>query len=306
MSRSPTRFLALAALALGCTTEPDTREPEPVDEVETRGDGHDHAAHKAQPPGARDVPEAPHAVPDGAYTTTPSGLQIYDIEVGDGPAPETGSVVIVEYSGFLTDGRLFDSSYKRADPFQFSLGKGNVIKGWDEGVADMRVGGKRQLKVPPDLAYGSRGAPPVIPPDATLIFDVELLRLEPPRVAPAAPQKLPDSAYTTTDSGLRYHDFVMGDGASPKAGDTVSVDYTGWLVDGTKFDSSLDRPRPIQFPLGQGRVIKGWDEGIASMKEGGRRQLVIPPDLAYGERGRPPTIPESATLIFEVELVDVP
>jgi len=109
----------------------------------------------------------------------------------------------------------------------------------------------------------------------------------------------------TTPSGLKYHDIKVGTGASPRQGQTVFVHYTGWLTNGSKFDSSRDRGQPFDFPLGQGRVIKGWDEGVASMKIGGRRKLTIPSDLGYGPRGMPPVIPPNATLIFDVELLGV-
>jgi FKBP-type peptidyl-prolyl cis-trans isomerase len=108
-----------------------------------------------------------------------------------------------------------------------------------------------------------------------------------------------------TASGLQYEDVVVGQGAAPKAGQTVVVHYTGWLMDGTKFDSSRDRGEPFKFALGQGLVIKGWDEGVASMKVGGRRTLVIPPDLAYGARGAGGVIPPNATLKFDVELLSI-
>ncbi len=109
----------------------------------------------------------------------------------------------------------------------------------------------------------------------------------------------------TTKTGLKYVDQKVGDGKEAKAGDTVSVHYTGTLKDGKKFDSSLDRGRPFSFNLGAGQVIKGWDEGVAGMKEGGKRKLIIPADLAYGKEGRPPVIPPSAELTFEVELLKV-
>ena len=110
----------------------------------------------------------------------------------------------------------------------------------------------------------------------------------------------------TTQSGLQYEDLKEGAGEAAKAGDTVEVHYTGRLKDGKKFDSSLDRNRPFSFKLGAGRVIKGWDEGIAGMKVGGTRKLIIPSDLAYGPRGTPDgAIPPNAQLTFEVELLKI-
>ncbi len=108
-----------------------------------------------------------------------------------------------------------------------------------------------------------------------------------------------------TESGLQIKDLVVGTGEQARAGATVSVHYTGWLVDGTKFDSSVDRGTPFEFQLGQGRVIKGWDEGVATMRVGGKRELTIPPELAYGDRGAGALIKAGATLVFEVELLEV-
>ena len=109
----------------------------------------------------------------------------------------------------------------------------------------------------------------------------------------------------TTASGLQIIDIVIGSGSSPQSGQTAVVHYTGWLEDGTKFDSSVDRGTPFEFTVGARQVIAGWDEGIASIRVGGKRRLIIPPDLAYGEQGRPPTIPANAILIFDVELLEV-
>ena len=112
-------------------------------------------------------------------------------------------------------------------------------------------------------------------------------------------------AEVTTPSGLKYTDLVVGTGPSPRPGQTAVVNYTGTLTNGTKFDSSFDHGQPYEFPLGRGRVIKGWDEGVATMKVGGRRRLVVPPALGYGAMGQPPNIPPNATLIFDVELLGV-
>ena len=109
----------------------------------------------------------------------------------------------------------------------------------------------------------------------------------------------------TTNSGLRYEDLAAGNGQAAKAGDSVEVHYTGWLTDGTKFDSSLDRGRPFGFQLGAGRVIQGWDEGVAGMKVGGKRKLHIPAALGYGSRGAGGVIPPDADLVFEVELLGI-
>jgi peptidylprolyl isomerase len=108
-----------------------------------------------------------------------------------------------------------------------------------------------------------------------------------------------------TPSGLQYQDLVVGTGASPRMGQTVTVHYTGTLTNGTKFDSSRDRGQPFEFPIGMGNVIKGWDEGVASMKVGGRRKLIIPANLAYGPRSPSPLIPPNSTLVFDVQLLGI-
>lgn len=132
-------------------------------------------------------------------------------------------------------------------------------------------------------------------------------RLNPQTQVASAPTKDMENTkdMQTTPSGLKYVDIVEGTGASPQPGQTVVVHYTGTLEDGTKFDSSRDRNQPFSFKLGVGQVIKGWDEGVASMKVGGQRQLVIPPELGYGARGAGGVIPPNATLIFDVELLRI-
>ncbi len=236
--------------------------------------------------------------------TTASGLQYVEVERGQGPAPQAGDVVTVHYRGQLEDGTEFDNSYSRGEPIRFALGQGRVIPGWEEGIALMNEGGKARLIIPPDLAYGAQGAGGVIPPNATLTFDVELVSVD--SGSPAAPAQVEAGDYTETESGLRYYDLEVGDGETAEEGKTVSVHYTGWLENGEKFDSSIDRGEPFSLTLGEGGVIPGWEEGVAGMRVGGKRQLVIPPELGYGAAGAGGgVIPPNATLIFEIELLEV-
>ncbi len=210
-------------------------------------------------------------------------LGIITHQEGTGIQPQAGDMVQVHYIGTLADGTEFDNSHKRGEPITFTLGRGQVIQGWDQGIAQMRVGGKAKLVIPPELGYGARGAGGVIPPNATLHFAVELVGV--PKI--------------------EYIEKKAGTGVQPQAGQTVSVHYIGTLADGTEFDNSYKRGEPIQFKLGAGQVIPGWDLGIAQMKEGGKAVLVIPPELAYGDSGAGGVIPPKATLRFRVELVAV-
>lgn len=344
-----------------------------------------------------------------------TGLRVELLETGEpGTAPKTGDRVKVHYTGRLTTGAQFDSSAGR-DPFEFIVGLGGVIPGWDKAVREMNVGSKAKVTIPPRLAYGPGGQPPAIPPNATLVFDMELVEVvrpkktesglgvqtlsagqgEPPRPGQcvmmdfmvitedgrsildssvwgplygiAGEMKLdrqpvpfldeatpllkrgashlfivppglalgagsglgvPKDAVTVwginvkaiaappefrrpdlriakkTSSGLIVETLREGDGLAPTAQSTVTVHYTGWLTDGTLFDSSHVRGEPTTFALN--RVIRGWTEGLQLMKEGGTAILEVTPELGYGtdNRARGPIGP-NATLIFLVELIKV-
>lgn len=403
--------------------------------------------------------------------TSPDGFYYVIDKEGNGAFPQVGKTVNVHYVGTRLDGKKFDSSRDRGKPFDFPLGQGRVIKGWDKGIPLFREGSRGKLFLPADVAYGANGAGADIPANTPLIFDIEVFgeidmaaaRAAAEMAAKAAAAGAKDAepanilAYTKTyptknfqkdangiysaietvgtgakiqkgdkvtfhfdgkfldgrplgnsrqqnkpvtitvgenqmlpgggfdlalqqlaaggkgsfvlpsvvclgdkemngipayssfsfdfevlevldakaaaakkanigkeqqmqieafakannltiktlPSGLSYVMETVGTGEQAVAGKTVAVHYTGKLLDGTKFDSSLDRGQPIDFPLGQGNVIKGWDEGIALFKVGGKGKLLIPSYLAYGESSPSPAIPADAILIFDIELVSV-
>lgn len=285
---------AIVALVTACGSGGPQATPAPAGEAATTVPAGSTEAATAFDSNSADAEQ-------GNQVTTASGLQYVDEVVGSGETAQPGDLVTVHYTGWLEDGTKFDSSLDHGRPFQFKLGVGQVIQGWDEGVAGMRVGGKRRLTIPPELAYGDQEVGNgLIPANSQLTFEVELLGITP---IPSEPADTSNVTVNTTDSGLKYADLVVGEGPEVGPGNLVAVHYTGWLEDGTKFDSSLDRGEPIVLQLGQGQVIEGWEEGLTGMKVGGKRQLIIPPSLAYGEEGAGGVIPPNATLIFDVELV---
>lgn len=226
-------------------------------------------------------------VDDPNTVKTKSGLKYVDLVAGTGATPVSTDLVTIEFTATLQDGTMIGASRQRGGPAEFALESiAQELPGWAEGISTMKVGGSRKLVIPPELAYGSQGAGNgVIPPDATLIFIVDLLDTRP----------MPE---------VKIEDKVVGTGATAAAGMTVTVNYTGTLTDGTVFDSSVGK-QPFVFILGTGQVIPGWDKGLLGMKVGGKRILTIPPELAYGAQGAGSTIPPNATLVFDVELLDV-
>lgn len=237
---------------------------------------------------------------------------------GTGDNPEKGEEVTVHYTGTLTDGTVFDSSVKRGDKFKFKIGVGQVIQCWDKGVMSMKIGEKAILHCPAGQAYGATGAGGVIPPNADLLFEVELfqsgtkkpkkedLKKEEEKPEQAEEKKNEkDSKMVDISDGITKEILVVGTGASPKKSDKVVVHYTGKLTDGKVFDSSVDRGDKFSFTIGVGQVIKCWDKGVMSMKVGEKSILHCPADQSYGASGAGRIIPPNADLIFEVELFSV-
>lgn len=229
--------------------------------------------------GLTDVPKTTEG-----YKKAPNGLVTWDLKAGEGSGVAAGDYVTVQYTGSLLDGKVFDTSKRPgAKPFSFIVGVGSVIKGWDQGLVGMKPGGTRALVIPSELGYGTRGAGELIPPNAPLNFVVELLAI----------QKIT----VKTD--------MEGTGEGAKAGDTVLVHYRGKLTDGKQFDASYDRGEPMRVVVGRTGLIPGFTMGLLGLKKGEKRTITIPPALAYGENGAGNVIPGNATLVFEIEGVEI-
>ena len=240
------------------------------------------------PPNNRMKPETPLYIQMTVKEAFPAEeFKKETVKQGTGDkAAADGDILQVHYVGRLDnpkDGKVFDSSRERNEPFTVQLGKSQVIPGWELGLQGMKKGEVRQLSIPHYLAYGVQ-AKGDIPPKSRLFFEVELVDF-------------------VSEGQLKSETLKQGNGDAIQAGQKGDFHYTGWLkkFDGEKFDSSKDRNQPFSVTLGAGQVIKGWDDGLVGMKPGEVRRLTIPFNLAYGPQGRPPKIPAFATLYFEVE-----
>ncbi len=235
-------------------------------------------------------------------TITEDGLEITDTEIGTGEEARVNDFLTIHFRGSLEDGSVFESTFERDEPIVVQVGAGQLpIQGWDEGMIGMREGGKRSLVIPPNLAFGDQGVDGFIPGGENIHMEIELVSI----MKPPTPWDIDETALETKESGLQYYVHEEGGGAKPEAGDMVSVHYSGYLEDGTMFDSSTLRDQPFVFEVGQGQVIPGWDEGLLDMSVGEKRTLVIPPELGYGERGAGQVIPPNAIIVFDVELLDI-
>jgi peptidylprolyl isomerase len=305
------------ASALGPIASCEKSAPEPNPSTSTAAPS-SAAAKPATPPPAEtppsttaaSAPAEPKSLPApsdvGAAPAdakkTPSGLAIKVLKPGTGkdhPGPD--DKVKVDYTGWTTDGKMFDSSVVRGEPTSFKVS--GVIKGWTEGLQLMTIGEKARLWIPGKLAYGDTPAQPGMPA-GMLVFDVELLDFtagpKPPAVPPDV--KAAPASAKKTESGLAYRVLQKGTGTKhPAATDQVTVHYTGWTPDGKMFDSSVTRGEPTSFGLNG--VIKGWTEGVQLMVEGEKTRFWIPSNLAYGDNpggGRP-----GGMLVFDIELLKI-
>ena len=237
-------------------------------------------------------------------SSPPTELLIEDLVVGSGSPVGVGDFLIMDYVGVsYSTGLQFDASWDRGSPFPFELGAGRVIQGWDQGIVGMSVGGRRSLTIPPELAYGENGSGSgSIGSNETLVFVVDLIAS-----VPANLEKPTEDLTSESTTELKTNDISEGSGATVQPGNVVYIHYVGVSAStGEQFDSSWDRGRSefIGYISGTGNVIQGLDEGLLGMQVGGRRTVVIPPDLAYGENGAGDgLIAPNETLIFTVDLL---
>jgi peptidylprolyl isomerase len=189
----------------------------------------------------------------------------------------------------------------RNQPVKFILNSGSFIKGTDEGIVGMKTGGIRTIIIPSKLAYGEAGIG-FIPPNTDLKVVVELLEVKDKVVAEM--WKVDSTLFKSTPSGLKYAIISQGNGPAIELNKTVTIHYSGYLLNGTIFDSSVERDEPIMFVVGQGQVMPGWDEGMQLLKKGDKARFIIPPQLGYGEM-QLEKIPANSTLIFDTEVIDV-
>jgi peptidylprolyl isomerase len=221
-------------------------------------------------------------VPDGP---PPKKLVVEDLDVGTGPAAKARDEVTVHYVGVeYKNGKQIDSSWDRGETFSFDLGERVVIPGWEAGVPGMKVGGRRKLIIPSNLAYKA----------GALVFVIDLIAIKPPPPEPPFPQvQVPDGP---PPKKLVVKDLEEGSGEPAKRGDTMSVLFVaGSYKTGKQFEAEWEVDRPFRFALGSGEAIEGWEEGLEGMKVHGRRELLVPSDLAY----------KQGSLVYIVELLAI-
>ena len=223
-------------------------------------------------------------------TPPPPKLVVSDITVGKGEAVVKGDQVTVDYTGTLADGKVFDTSKKPGrEPFTFIVGVSPVIQGWHQGLVGMKVGGVRKLIIPSNLGYGEKGSPPVIPPNATLVFTISLHKVE----------DLIDR--------LKISIIHPGEGATLAWGDVAMIKLTGKTADGSVFISTGESmPLGARFAVGVSPAPPGFTLGVVGMKKGERRTVIVPPELGFGATGQPNLkIKPNETLTLDVELLSI-
>lgn len=243
--------------------------------------------------------ETPPIPADTTIVTTESGLKYSVLKEGSGPRPKPGAQVAVHYTGWLTDGTMFDSSRSRGEPIRFPLGQGQVIRGWDEGIALCQQGTRLKLTIPYELAYGEAGRPPAIPPKATLIFDVELVEFQVmPEMVAADPAK-----QVKLDSGVVYQVLEEGTGEAIPVGHLCSFEYALFTTEGELVDTSVRRGGTVDDTCGQSQMAF-MNEVMPKMKQGSWWRVDVPVKVAFPGRAIPQFGPDSTT-VWQLRIVAV-
>ena len=280
----------------------------------------------------KEIVDLKNYISTNKITTAPTSSGLYFIETkkGNGKSPVKGEMVKLNITIKLLDGKPLFSTKDQGKPVEIEYGKPFDNAGVDEAIGMLKAGGAAKLIVPSKIGYGEQGRGEVIAPFTPLLYDIELVSIQSKAAyekEQAVKKKAQDAekqslkaeepkllekyikdnriSVKPSATGLYYIEVKKGTGKQASAGKTVKVHYTGKLLNGTKFDSSYDRKKPIEFVLGKGQVLPGWDEGIAKMKVGGKAKLIIPSQIGYGEAGAGDLIKPFSTLVFDVELLDV-
>lgn len=275
MKRTGLYILPLAAMMLACG------EDTPVDTAENINNGVELNSND----------------PYADYTTTASGLRYKITSPGAGPKLNGDDVIKVHYRGMFTDSSKFDASYDRGVPLWVAIGKGMVIPGWDEGLSLLSLGDKASFYIPSHIGYGPNGMGQLIPPNADLLFEVEIMEV-------VGPYRLTDEQFEEKEEGLKIGMWEAGTGQQVKEGDVVDVHYVVYLPDGSLLDASHMKMQPYRFKVGEGQVVRGWDLAMPHLKVGDKARLSIPSNIGYGDEpgGR---IAPGTTLTFDVEIMGV-
>jgi len=232
---------------------------------------------------------------------TESGLRYKITKQGTGDFPKAGDRVWLHYYAKFENDSIYDSTVEKG-PIDVYLGQGQLIKGWEEGLKLIKPGGAILLVVPPELGYGSKKYKN-IPANSTLIFEIALLQVNPGKAI--EPFNIEDKTIIKGKKKLKYYLVGQGQGPNAKFGDNAYVHFTAYLPDGTIFDSSHKKGKPVRVTVGINQVIKGWDMGLQFMSKGSKIRLIIPPKLAYGKQGFKNIVPPNTPVILDLEMVDL-
>lgn len=315
------------------TDETDIYFDVKINKVQTEEDIELEAIERNAELAQEEIENLEQYIRENGITAQPSENGVYYIETkkGSGKSPVKDGYTSVHFTVHLLGGERLFSTYDRKEPIDFKFGSQFENAGFQEALGLMKEGGKANAIVPSALAFGEKGAQGIVPPFSTLFYEIELVDVmndaewDKKQAEKTAKQQADNARKgkeedasiqkfmqennmkptTVLPSGLVYVETLAGSGPKPVSGKKVKVHYTGKLMNGSVFDSSVERGQPYEFVIGQRAVIEGWDLGIPLMGEGGKGTLIVPSRLAYGDRGAGNAIPPNASLIFDVELVEV-